>query len=230
MAKALMMLLKAFKRESWANELLDGCLYCNTLSFHRNIDDQEGTVVIAGSNITQFKIGPHELKSVKRFTYRPNIVDHINVFCLYSWAPPFEDSSKERVILNKETQLSSLRTLEDTYGPHAVLIRDLPEFFRRLTTAIERPDSRVYSAKGNLVKYELMDRIPKQEDMKDMIQLAFHKNPKYASENEYRFIFVLDRDKPGPFRFDIGSIRDIAALSRTRELYDSIEINGSKDF
>ena len=75
-----------------------------------------------------------------------------------------------------------------------------------------------------------MDRIPKLEDTKDMIQLAFHKNPKYASENEYRFVFVLDRDKPGPFRFDIGSIRDIAALSRTRELYDSIAINGSKDF
>ena len=35
MAKPLMMLLKAYKCERWANEFLDGCLYCNTLSFHR---------------------------------------------------------------------------------------------------------------------------------------------------------------------------------------------------
>ena len=50
-----MMLLKAFKEGSWANEFLYGCLYCNTLSFHRKLDDQEGTAVILGSNIHQFK-------------------------------------------------------------------------------------------------------------------------------------------------------------------------------
>ena len=225
-----MMLLKAFKKEKWANEFLDGCLHCNTLSFHRKLDNQEGVVVIAGSNMTQFKIGPHELKSVKCFTFRPNIADHINVFCMYSWAPPFEDSAKKRVILNKETQLGSLRTLEDVYGPHAVLIRDLPEFFRRLTAAVERSESQVYLVRGNLVKYKLMNRIPKQDDMEGMIQLASHKNPKYASEKEYRFVLILDRDKPGPFRFDIGSIRDIAVQSKTRKLYDTIEINGSKEF
>ena len=232
MAKPLTMLLKAYWCERWANEFLDGCLYCNTLSFHREKDNQEGAVVIAGSNITQyqFKVGPHELKTVKRYTFRPDIADHINVFCMYSWAPPFEDSAKKRVILNKETQLGSLRTHEDTYGPYTVLVRDIPEFLRRLTTAIKRPESQVLSGEGNLVKYELMDHIPKRDDMEDMIQLAFHKNPKYAAEKEYRFAFVLDRDKPGCFRLNIGSIRDIAVLLRTRELYDLIEVNGSKDF
>ena len=227
MAKALVMLLKAYKCERWANEFLDGCLYCNTLSFHRKKDSQEGAVVIPGSNIKQFKVGPHELKTVECVTYRPK-ADHINVFCMYSWAPPFEDSAKRRVILNKETQLGGLRKLEDNYGGHSVLIRDIPEFFRRLTTAIERPDSQVYRVEGNTTKYELMGRIPK--DMKDMIQLAFHKDPEYADEKEYRFVFVPDREEPGPFTLDIGSIRDIAVLSRTRELYDSITINGSKEF
>ena len=134
-----------------------------------------------------------------------------------------------RVILNKETQLGSLRILEDTYGPHAVLIRDIPEFLQRLTKAIERPENQVYHAEGSVVKYELMDRIPKG-NIEDMIQLAFRKNPKYADEKEYRFVFVPDREKPGPLRLHIGSIRDIAALTRTRELYDSISINGSKCF
>ena len=227
--KALMMLLKAFKEESWANEFLDGCLYCNTLSFHREQDNQEGTVVIPGSNNTQFKIGTYELKTVRCFTYRPNRTDYINVFCMYSWTPPFEDSSKKRVILNKDAQLGSLRILEDTYGPHAVLIRDIPKFLQRLTTAIKRPENQVYHAEGNVVKYELMDRIP-NDNMKNMIQLAFRKNPKYADEKEYRFVFVPDREKPGPLRLDIGSIRDIAALTRTTELYDTITINGSTDF
>ena len=116
MENALMMLLKAFKTENWANQFLDGLLYCNTLSFHRKKDKQEGAVVIPGSNITQFKVGPHELKSVKSFTFRPGFADYINVFCMYSWAPPFDDRTKTRVILNKQTQLGSLPTLEDTYG------------------------------------------------------------------------------------------------------------------
>ena len=225
-----MMLLKAFKKEKWANEFLDGCIHCNTLSFHRKLDNQEGAVVIAGSNMTQFKIGQHELKSVKCFTFRPNIADHINVFCMYSWAPPFEDSAKKRVILNKETQLGSLRTHEDTYGPYTVLVRDIPEFFRRLSESVERPESQILSGEGNLVTYKLMDRIPKRDDMEDVIQLAFHKDSKFAGEKEYRFAFLLDRDKPGFFRLKIGSIRDIAVLTRTRELYDLIEVNGSKDF
>ena len=225
-----MMLLKAFKKESWANAFLDGDLYCNTLSFHRRVDNQEGAVVITGASLDKYKfeVGTHELKTVSCFTYRPNMADHINVFCMYSWTPPFEDSSKKRVILNKETQLGSLRTLEDTYGPFSVLIRDLPEFFRRLTTAIERPDSQVYCAEGNAVKYELMDRIPRS--MEDMIQLAFRKSPKYADEKEYRFMIVPDREESGPLKLSIGSIRDIAGLTRTRELYDTITINGSADF
>ena len=227
MEKALVMLLKAFKKEKWANEFLDGCLYCNTLSFHREKDNQEGAIVIAGSTITQyrFRIGSYDLKTVKGFTYRPNIAEHINVFCMYSWTPPFEDSAKKRVILNKETQLGSLRRLDDTYGSHAVLIGDIPEFFERLTAAVERSESQVRHATGNLVEYKLLDRIPKLDDTEDMIQLAFHKNPNYAAEKEYRFAFVLDREKPGPFRFDIGSIRDIAVQSKTRKLYDTIEIN-----
>ena len=232
MAKPLTMLLKAYWCERWANEFLDGCLYCNTLSFHREKDNQEGAVVIAGSNITQyqFKVGPHELKTVKRYTFRPDIADHINVFCMYSWAPPFEDSAKKRVILNKETQLGSLRTHEDTYGPYTVLIKNIPEFLRRLTKSVERPESQILSGEGNLVTYKLMDRIPKQDDIEGWIRLAFHKDSKYAGEKEYRFAFLLDRDKPGFFRLEIGSIRDIAVLTRTRELYDLIEVNGSKDF
>lgn len=227
--KALMLLLKAFKEESWANEFLEGCLYCNTLSFHREQDNREGTVVIPGSNIHQFKIDTYELKTVNEFSYRPNMTDYINIFCMYSWTPPFEDSSKERVILNKEAQLGSLRILEDTYGPHTVIIRDIPEFFERLTTAMKRPENQVDRAEANIVKYELMDRIPKS-NIEEMIQLSFRKDPKYEDEKEYRFVFVPDREKPGPLRINIGSIRDIAALTRTRELYDTITINGSKDF
>ena len=172
--RALMMLLKAFKEENLANEFLDGCLYCNTLSFHRQQDNHEGTIVIPGSNIRRFKIGTYKLKTVRNFSYRPNLTDYINIFCMYSWAPPFEDDSKKRVILNKAEQLGSLRTLEDTYGPHAVVIRDIPEFLERLTIAIKRAENQVYRVKGSVVKYELMGRIPR-DNIDEMIQLAFAK-------------------------------------------------------
>lgn len=233
MANALMMLLKAYKCEDWANEFLDGCLYCNTLSFHREVDDQEGAIVISGADIAQFKfkIGERELKTASNFTYRSNAADHINVFCMYSWAPPFEDNDKRLVILDKESQLGSLRSLEASYGRYTVMVRDIPEFFRRLDTAVTRADGPVIEARGNLVKYNLYSGLPSSVSTLDgMMELAFHKNPKYAEENEYRFVFQFDQEKAGPFRFDIGDIRNIAVLTRTRDIYASIAVNGSYHF
>lgn len=226
----LMLLLKAFEREDWADAFLDGCLYCNTLSFHRKKDKQEGAVVIAGSSLSRHKLElgvrggqKRELKSVKSLTFRPNIANHINVFCMFSWTPPFID--EERILVDKEAQLGSLRTLEDTYGPYTVFIKSIPEFVRRLKSVV---DSFGIPTWLDLVKYNLYDKLP--TTWEEAMELAFHKNPKYSGEKEYRIALIPDLEKPGPFPLAIGSIRDIASRARTRELYDSIKINGSSDF
>ena len=226
----LMLLLKAFERKEWAETFLDGCLYCNTLSFHRKKDKQEGAVVIAGSSLSRHKIElgvrggqKRELESIASLTFRPNIANHINVFCMFSWTPPFIDD--ERILVDKESQLGSLRTLEDTYGPYTVFLKRIPEFVRRLRSAV---DSAGTTAWIDLVKYNLYDKLP--TTWEEAMELAFHKNPKYSCEKEYRIALIPGQEEPGPFRLEIGSIRDIAVRARTKELYDSIKINGSSDF
>ena len=232
--KALMLLLKAFRQENWAEEFLDGCLYCNTLRFYREWDDKrlrdekEGVIVIPGAKIDKSRIGEFELPkgSLSSLSYRPRMMDYIHAFCMYCWAPPWV--SEKEVFLDKETQLGSIRTLEKHYGPYTVMLRDMAEFLRRLTAAVEHPDSKVRWVKGDVVKYEPMLVLPSTPE--ETLRAAFHKDSRYVGEQEYRFAFLLDHKQQGAFRLNIGSIRDIAVRIRTRDVYDSISVNGSKDF
>ena len=231
---ALMLLLKAFRQEKWAEEFLDGCLYCNTLRFYqewderRLRDEQEGVITISGSDIEHLRFGEIEIPKdhLVSISYRPNLMDYIYIFCMYCWAPPWIDD--KRVLLNKATQLGSLRNLERYYGPHTVMLRNPKEFMRRITQAIEQTGDKVEGAKGDVVKYEPMLALP--TNPKETIEAVFHKDSKYIGEQEYRFAFLLKDKQPEPFRLNIGNIRDIAKKQRTRDVYDSISVNGSKDF
>ena len=174
-------------------------------------------------------MGEHDrMNDIISLTYHSNMAANINVFCMYAWAPPFEDDSKKMVILDKETQLGSLRTLEGRYGPHTVFIQNVTEFFRRLEKAVVHRDSLFFGARRGLVKYEVFDKLPTKLDQ--VMDSAFHKNPELAGENEYRITLMVDGEKPGPFRLQIGNIRDIAVKARTRDIYDSIAVDGSRDF
>ena len=50
--RSLNLMLKAFRQEKWAEEFLDGCLYCNTLRFYRDWDNKslrdknEGVIIL----------------------------------------------------------------------------------------------------------------------------------------------------------------------------------------
>ena len=187
-----MMVLKAHDRKEWAESFLDGCLYCNTLRYHREREDghadpQEGAVVIPGSRISSITLGDFDMTpDVLQVTHHPNFAaDRVNVFCMYCWAPPWTD--EEQVFLDKESQLGSLRKVAEVYGPYSVIVRDLSEFFNRLDQAVRRPDNRIARHLRDIVKYELTDVYPAELDR--MIDLAFHKNEKYTWEQEYRLVF-----------------------------------------
>ena len=230
--RVLLMLLKVFRRKSWAKDFLNGRLYCNTVKYYRDLEDgdekkdkDEGAVVIPGDKLSELKIGDHVVShlDVVEIRHYPNLTSGANVFCMFCWAPRREGN---QVFLNKEEQLGSLREFDRKYGPYAVMIGNLPEFFRRIDAAVNR--ERILWARGDIVKYELEDSIPNNREA--LLDLAFHKNPEYSSENEYRFAFLVDQKEPGPYRLNIGDIRDIATLQRTDEIYDSLKVNGSTDF
>ena len=231
--RSLMMLLKAFRKEQWAQEFLDGDLYCNTLRFYQNWenkrlrDKNEGVIVLPGANL-DLRFGDFRFPKgdVVSLSYRPNLMNYIYVYCMYCWVVPWIDDNL--VLLNKETQLGSLRNLEHSYGPNAVMIRDLPEFFRRINQAVNHPSCGVLQGKGDTIKYKPMLALPSTSEQ--TIQAAFHKDSKYIGEQEYRFAFLLERRQREGFRLKIGSIRDIAAMVRTSDIFDSIKVNGQTDF
>jgi len=229
--RALVLLLKAFCKEDFAEQFLDGVLHCETLSYHRKMDEQEGAVVILPSTTRRVTLnvgGQDFTEGIVKIAHRFSAADRMNVFCMYSWAPPFEDDTKERVILNKEEQLGSLRGLESQYGKYSVVVTDVEEFFNRIERSLDRSGDSISMMRGRRIEYELFDKIPVRTE--EWFDMAFRKDPKYKGENEYRFVFVPKREDGGVLRLNIGSIRDIAKPMRTRDIYDSIKVNGQTCF
>ena len=163
-------------------------------------------------------------EDIVEMVYHPELAANLNVFCMFSWAPPKVDNDK--IMLDRESQLGSLRQLSKEYGPHAVLVKNVSEFFARVRSAAARQGSGVLKAKGKLVTYSEAHDMPTNIDQ--TMDLAFHKRKQYANEKEFRFTFLTNQD--GPFIIDIADIRDIAALMRTEEIYEEIRVNGSADF
>ena len=230
--RKLILLLKAYQCEDHANQFLDGILHCNTLSYHRARDDQEGVSFIVRSDLSSLRLNDIDVTNdIVSLSHKTNMADFINVFCMFAWAPPFvDDAGKKRLEFNKEAQLGFLRDLEDAYGPYTVVIdpHKISEFVQRLRRVVERPDSGVVRGRSGLVRYVRYNRFVTSWER--VMELAFHKDPKYSKESEYRFVMIPSREEPGPFRFEIGSIRDIAEMERTKDMYDLIRLDGEQDF
>ena len=124
--RSLLLLLKAFRKEEWAEKFLDGVLYCNTVKFYRALegdkrDKDEGAVVISGDQLKELKIGDYVVKRLDLVTLRHyfNLTSGVNVFCMFGWAPR---QRGDEILLNKEEQLGSLREFDRKYGPYSVII------------------------------------------------------------------------------------------------------------
>ena len=60
----------------------------------------------------------------------------------------------------------------------------------------------------------------------ELMKVALRKQKRFANEKEYRFVYLTGREPVGPFRLNIGDIRDIAFRMRTQDVYDRAEVNG----
>ena len=112
-----------------AEQLLDGQLYCNTVSFLRErCDPYEGTVPLTGTlRIEDFTIPKEDLAEPPLLI--PKLVSELNVFCMFGWASP--KVGDDEILFDPESQLGSIRNLVQTFGEHTVVIKNVTEFFRR---------------------------------------------------------------------------------------------------
>ena len=222
--RTIFSLMKIVPSEERAEQVLDGKLYCNPLSFLREqFDEYEGTVPISGKmRIGDYRIPEEDLAGPPLLM--PNLLSDLNVFCMFCWASP--KVGNDKVLFDPESQLGSVRNLKQTFGSHTVIVKNVTEFFRRADQALEQSCNGVLQSVRGIVDYvePATDEIPKTS-LSSLLRSALRKRKSFANEKEYRFVYFTGRKPAGPFNLDIGDIRDIAFRMRTQNVYDSIKIN-----
>lgn len=223
MTKTIFSLMKIVSCEARAEQVLDGQLYCNTLSYLRKrFDKYEGTVPLSGLRIGDYAIPKEDL--VEPPLLMPGLVSDLNVYCMFAmWSPKMDD----KIRFDPESQLGSIEGLVGEFGNHTVVIQDVSEFFRRTDQAMQHQRSGVLRSLRGTVNYvDSGAGATLPNTMSDLLRIALRKRKSFSNEREYRFVYLTGREPPGPFILNIGDIRDIAFRTETDGLYDSIRVNG----
>ena len=223
--RTIISLMKIVPCAERAEQLLDGQLYCNTISFLRErFDEYEGTVPLTGTlRIDDLVIPKEDLTEPPLLI--PNLVSDLNVFCMFCWASPKVGDGK--ILFDPESQLGSIRNLVQTFGEHTVVVRNVTEFFRRADKALEHPCNEVLRADRGIVDYVEpgTGEVP-PTTLRALLKTGLRKRKSFANEKEYRFVYWTGRKPAEPFILKIGDIRNIAFRMRTQDVYGQAEMNG----
>ena len=222
--RTIISLMKIVQCAERAEQLLDGQLYCNTISFLRKqFDEYEGTVPLTGTlRIGDLVIPKEDLAEPPLLM--PNLVSDLNVFCMFCWASPKVDDGT--ILFDPESQLGSIRNLVQTFGEHTVIVKNVTEFFRRAGKALEHPCNEVRGAVRGIVDYvEPGTGEATPTTLGELLKTALRKRKSFANEKEYRFVYWTGRKPAEPFILKIGDIRDIAFRMRTQDVYEQAEMN-----
>lgn len=197
-----MLLLKLGQKEHM-EMLRKGLLYMNSLAFFTSLeadpargDPYEGTdSIIQPCDIGEFIIDP-QIPTFEKIRVVPSDLagpvrialqrtSSCNVFCLFAVNKPIEGS-----IFPKSYQW---------FGDSFVLFTHTQEFLSRVAAAAKRRGLKV---EGRLVEYY-------DEFKYSGATGRFRKPSIYSHQSEYRI--ALETGVQGPFRFEVGDVRDITS-------------------
>ena len=215
------------KFTNYANELLEGKIYLNSLEYYRGIekilkggiedrniainDFWEGSVASVNSNdLTSFGLGDLEKEFKDSLVGNVHLLSegmkYLKLFCLYAL---LIDEEKKIVI-------APSKKLYQFACEHAVIINDVNQFRQRLFASLEngREKYTITEVKGDLVNYY-------DNDDKTRILGPFHKRADFWWQHEFRLVFKEVSPNLNPMIIDIGDISDIACCVKTKELLDN---------
>lgn len=215
------------KFTNYANELLEGKIYLNSLEYYRGIekilkggiedrniainDFWEGSVASVNSNdLTSFGLGDLEKEFKDSLVGNVHLLSegmkYLKLFCLYAL---LIDEEKKIVI-------APSKKLYQFACEHAVIINDVNQFRQRLFASLEngREKYKITEVKGDLVNYY-------DNDDKTRILGPFHKRADFWWQHEFRLVFKEVSPNLNPMIIDIGDISDIACCVKTKELLDN---------
>ena len=216
-------LVKFLETEYHVRDFIEGKLYLNRLSYFKRIeesttvtrkDKHEGVVQwlqpgdihleINGYNLSDDLAGP--------LSVQMDWLDHIHVFCMtaiHSADLDIEKMSDEKIaLLNQQLEVDPACS---AFGPYAVAVTNVTEFFLRFQTAAKRRNSNWWRG---LVKY--YDPLTLHGGWEG-IEPTYWKREEYQYQKEYRLAFNDGSLGTDPTVVDVGSLHDIATCVPTRE-------------
>jgi len=204
--------------EKYINSFLDeGLLYMNTLHFFRTYeendealrgDQHEGLSASYSPEKFEMNIKGKKIEGISsKIDERPLHVDEIKLFCMTALTSD---------VLENGLFLDS-RFLN--FGDKAVVIegKGLLSFFEKLRERV-KDDTTVFAIDSSFKTNGLIEYVDRDEHHTDLT--VFHKFNEYSWQHEFRIAFERP-NHDGHFPLRVGSLRDIAYVSDTKELLNT---------
>ena len=225
-------LVKVFKNKEHADDLMRGRLFINSLTYFKKLegddgrgDEDEGAIMFQlreGLTIT-FAAGNEETEESSPITMtnedlaappilRPRWYDHIKVYCMYAGhTGDFQNVTS----VNIGDLESQLRLSEDSkkLGSHAIVIKNVPEFIKRVR---EAASLKGYGVIPKLVEY--YDPEVGSPSLRSQIETIFTKRKEFDYQSEFRLAIDTGTAGCDPITLDIGEIDDIAFYANASEI------------
>ena len=214
-------LMKIVKCEQYAQELLNGKLYCNSIQwFRKHHDEFEGNFYVFVERIT------YGGRTIPKEHIKGPVIFHNNnaklhAYCMFLWSAPIVDSEIE---INLPEQIGDLKKLASRFGQHVVIV-NATKFLDRVDETVNQKD--IPGERGT-IHYEDPENLRPESPR----TRGFNKRERFSSEKEYRFLFEsqLPNCEGAAFCLDIGDIHDIAVCMKTEEIYPLVRRIGTKAF
>ncbi len=215
--KIILFFVKFFSKKNYACEFMRGKVYANRISYFKDIegtdhsgraDRHEGTIGWFQPNQGRLKINEMEITGdlAGPIEMQREWLNYRNMFCVHA-AHTGDIDLGNLSVPNVEDLRRQLELSEDCLklGKFAVVIKNIPEFVKRIEAASEQKG---YRLSRGLVKYYNPDTF--HGSFSDW-EAVFRKRAEYQWQQEYRFIIDTLVVGDWPIVLEMGDIRDIAS-------------------
>lgn len=236
-------LLKFVEKPEYANDVLKGSLYMNSLSYFWNVNCGQPLGEINSDRYdifegTYLSLNKEDIGLDKEFAsiIGPNPIVRLSA---YEYINLFSTYHAEYKALSRELSVPRMDTMNE-FGRLVVVIMNEAEFRRRVHMAAQKgnydcvfgevnyhtANDRGNSVNGNMLHLirENEIEINKIESERNVIEHydCFDKWDKHAYQREWRICLNRNNNEITPYRLEIGSISDIAFVVSSEMLYPAL--------
>ena len=229
----MLFFVKFYEEARYAADFIEGRLFCKTVAEIKDLEEKtssgradknEGTIAwlqprqghlkLDGLDLTNSLSGPVRIQR--------NWLDHVHLFCVYAADLGNLDlSCLSPEDIEKLRQQLLIREGAHKLGEHAVVVKDLPEFIRRVKSAAK---AKGYGVAHSSVRYYDPDSF--HGSFRD-VESLFWKQAQYSGQQEFRFAIWTGEQSSSSMFLKIGDISNITLRFNTAELNGEKFLGGS---